>query len=66
MLITEYNVSNGEVIQREMTVEELSQHQADQAEFAAQAAETATKHAARQSLLDKLGITADEAKLLLG
>ena len=29
-------------------------------------AELAAKEAARQALLDKLGITADEAKLLLG
>jgi hypothetical protein len=29
-------------------------------------AETKAKEAARQALLDKLGITADEAKLLLG
>jgi hypothetical protein len=30
------------------------------------AAETADKTAARQAVLDRLGITADEAKLLLG
>lgn len=38
---------------------------ADKAAAEAAAAEAAAKEAARQALLDKLGITADEAKLLL-
>jgi hypothetical protein len=50
--------------------DELKERQAAdaaaQAETQALAAETEAKEAARQALLDKLGITADEAKLLLG
>jgi hypothetical protein len=39
---------------------------AAEAEAAKLQAETKAKEAARAALLDKLGITADEAKLLLG
>jgi hypothetical protein len=51
---------------REMTDAELAQHELDKAEAAAQAAEQAAKAAARQAVLDKLGLTADEAAALLG
>ena len=37
-----------------------------QKEFAAAIAETQAREAARQAILDRLGLTADEAKLLLG
>jgi hypothetical protein len=49
-----------------MTDAEYAQWQADQAEAAAQAAAQADKAAARQAVLDKLGLTADEAAALLG
>ena len=61
-----HNVEIGKVIEREMTAEEIAQLENTQAEIAAKTAEAAAKEAARQALLDKLGITADEAKLLLG
>lgn len=66
MQIKIHNVETNEIIEREMTEDELAQRQADEALSAALAIETAAKEAARQALLDKLGITADEAKLLLG
>jgi hypothetical protein len=50
---------------REMTVAEHAQYKLDQAEWKAQAAEQAAKAAARQKVLDKLGLTQDEAKALL-
>jgi hypothetical protein len=59
------NVSTGKIVEREMNAEELAQWQADQAEAEAIATAKAEAEAARQALLDKLGITADEAKLLL-
>ena len=65
----EVNCSTGEVVERPLTAEELAQREADAAAFAAAehekevaAAETAT---AKAALLTKLGITEDEAKLLL-
>lgn len=66
MKITIHNVETGQVIEREMTADELAQWEADKAAAEAAAAEAAAKEVARQALLDKLGITADEAKLLLG
>ena len=52
-------------VQREMNDEEFAQYEADQAETAAKLEAQAAAEAARQALLDKLGLTAEEAKLLL-
>jgi vacuolar-type H+-ATPase subunit H len=64
------NCETGKATTRELNAEELAQQAIDeataQAEEAARQAEAAAKEAQRQALLDKLGITADEAKLLLG
>ena len=65
-LITVTNCETGETIEREMNADELAQYttiKTEQAKAAEEAAKTATDKAA---LLAKLGITADEAKLLLG
>lgn len=61
-----HNVATGEIIDREMTNDELAQAAADKAAAEAAAAAEAKAAAKRQELLDRLGITADEAKLLLG
>lgn len=66
MKITEHNVETGEITEREMTAEELAQWEQDKADAEAKIQNIAAAEAARQVLLDKLGITADEAKLLLG
>lgn len=55
-----------EIIEREINAEELAEYESALAAVEAKATETAAKEAARAVLLDKLGITADEAKLLLG
>ena len=60
-----HDLSTDEVIDREMNDEEFAQYEADQAAQAAQVAAEATKAAEKEALLAKLGITADEAKLLL-
>jgi hypothetical protein len=65
-MITEHNVTTGEITQREFTAAELEQLQKDQAEYATKQAEAEAKATARQALLTRLGITADEAKILLG
>jgi phosphopantetheinyl transferase (holo-ACP synthase) len=65
-IIKLHNIETGEIVEREMNTEELAQWEADQEAAQAAAAEAADKEAARQALLEKLGITADEAKLLLG
>ena len=61
-----HNVETNEVIDREMNDAEFAQYEADQAAYAAQAAAEAAKAAEKEALLARLGITADEAKLLLG
>ena len=66
MIIIEHNVETGEVIEREATPAELAQEAKDQAAAEARLAAAEAKEATRQALLDRLGITADEAKLLLG
>jgi len=70
MMILEHNIKTNEVIERDPTADELAQIVVDEAVWAAELAELeaakAEAEAKRQTLLDKLGITADEAKLLLG
>ena len=66
----EINCETGEVIERELTVDELAQREAD-AKAAAdkqrqEDADKAAKAIEKAALLAKLGITADEAALLLG
>ena len=51
---------------RNMTDEEVEQYKADLKVFAAQEKAETDKAAAKEALLVKLGITADEAALLLG
>ena len=66
----EVNCTTGEVLEIELTDEEVAQREADAA-----AAETqrkadekavADKAVARAAILDRLGLTADEAAILLG
>jgi hypothetical protein len=64
--VTEHDSITGETIVRDMTDAELAQHKLDKAEAAKQAEAVAAKQAARQAVLDKLGLTANEAQALLG
>ena len=59
------NALTGDVVERSQTDAEKAQTLADIAEAKAQAKATAAKATARQIVLDRLGITADEAQLLL-
>lgn len=60
-----HNAETGEIVEREMNNDELAQWEADKAATAAQAQAAAEAAAARAALLSKLGITEEEAKLLL-
>jgi hypothetical protein len=64
--ISEHDSMTGETIVRDMTADELAQRKLDQAEAKKQAEAQAAKAVAREALLTRLGITADEAQLLLG
>ena len=60
-----HNMTTDEVIDREMTDAEFAQYEADK-EIAIAKAQAETEEAeAKAALLERLGITADEAKLLL-
>jgi hypothetical protein len=59
------NITTGEEIEREMNADELKQHEKDKLAFIAQRQAEATKATDKAALLDKLGITEDEAVLLL-
>jgi hypothetical protein len=62
----EVNCATGEVIERPLTADEIAaQAQAEADRVAAEAA-AAVKAEAKTALLAKLGITAEEAALLLG
>lgn len=63
--IKEYNCETQEEIVREATDAELAQLAKDQAEAQAKKDEAEAKAIAKAALLDRLGITEDEAKLLL-
>ena len=65
MIIVEHNVETGEVIERDANAEEIAQVEADKAEIAQRQLDRETKAEAKSALLEKLGITEDEAKLLL-
>jgi hypothetical protein len=61
-----FDIATGEEIIRDANAEELAQMAKDNAEFAAKIQELQEKAAAKQAVLDRLGLTEDEAKLLLG
>ncbi len=64
--ITEVNAITGEVVTRDYTEAEAAQRAKDLAKHAALDEAKAERAAARQAVLDKLGLTQDEAKALLG
>jgi hypothetical protein len=57
--------SDGSFIDREMNDAEFAQYEKDQAAYLANEAAENAKLEAKQELLDRLGITAEEAALLL-
>lgn len=64
-MIIIHNAETGEIIEREMNAEELAQFEKDKAEYAANKKAEAQAAEAKLDLLQRLGITEEEAKLLL-
>jgi FMN-dependent NADH-azoreductase len=60
-----HNSQTDEIIDREMNAEELAQLETDKVNQAKRLEEKIQTQADKAALLAKLGITADEAKLLL-
>ena len=69
-MIRIHNAETGEIIDREMTDEEIAQRSYIPPELAKEYAEArkvlAAREIERQAILDRLGLTAEEAALLLG
>ncbi len=59
------NCTTGEEITRNATADEIDNLQKSQLDGQRQKAEAQTRATAKAALLERLGITADEAKLLL-
>lgn len=64
--VIDHNIETGEIVEREMTKAELDRQKADAAAHDAQVNAIEKKAAAKAALLNRLGITAEEAALLLG
>ena len=60
-----YKIQIDDVV-RDATPEEVAEIEAREAEVVAKAEAEAEKAAARQAVLDRLGLTAEEAQLILG
>lgn len=60
------NVETGEELEREMNDAEFAKYEAEQAAEAERLANAQAQAAAKAALLERLGITEEEAKLLLG
>ena len=61
-----HNVETDEVIDREMNDAEFAQHQADKTTQTIVKAEADAKEIAKAAILDRIGLTADELKTILG
>ena len=64
-IIRIHDIETDTIIDREMTDAEYAQHQQEVVESQARLDALAQAQIQRQALLDKLGITEEEAKLLL-
>jgi hypothetical protein len=64
-MIRIHNVETGEIIDREMNAAEIKAHDADVSALKALEDANAAKSTAKAALLERLGISAQEAALLL-
>ena len=64
-MVRVHNVETDQIIDREMTPAELKIYEAEQEKISQTLAEAEAKAEAKAKLLERLGITAEEALLLL-
>jgi hypothetical protein len=64
--ISIHNTETDEIIVREYNDEEYAQYEADRAFREAAKAEAEAKEAAKLAILDRIGLTAEELKTILG
>jgi hypothetical protein len=60
------NCETGEEIVRDATADEIAQMEIDKANAAAAKAEAKAKETAKAAILDRIGLTSDELKTILG
>jgi hypothetical protein len=65
-MIRIHNTETDEIIDREMTAAEFKIYEADQAARKIRKAEAEAKAQAKAAILDRIGLTADELKTILG
>jgi phosphopantetheinyl transferase (holo-ACP synthase) len=65
-IIKIHDTETGEITERNMTADEMEQRKLNQENAKIIAKQLAAKEAAKQAVLDKLGLTADEVSALLG
>jgi len=65
-IIRIHDIELDEVIDREMNDAEFAQYEADKADRLAKQAEADAKETAKTAILDRIGLTADELKTILG
>lgn len=65
-MITEHDAQTGETITRKLTAAELAQSKKNEEILNAELKEINDKAAVRQAIFDRLGLTAEEAAILLG
>ncbi len=63
--VTEYDGLTKQIIERPFNADEIAEYEERKAKLAAKKAEAEVRAQAKAALLERLGITADEAKLLL-
>jgi len=61
-----HNTETDEVIDREMTAAELKIYEAEKKIIAGYQVEAEAKETAKAAILDRIGLTADELKTILG
>lgn len=65
-IIRIHNIETDEIIDREMNDTEFADYQADQEAQSILKAEAVAKETAKVAILDRIGLTADELKTILG
>jgi len=65
-IIRIHNTETDEIIDREMTNAEFKQYEIDKAKAQTRQAEAEAKANAKLAILDRIGLTADELKTILG
>ena len=64
--VCDQNAETGELVYREMNDAEFAQHELDKAKAQKQNAEAEAKAQAKFAILERIGLTADELKTILG